>query len=79
MKKYALAIAIASCALFGLSAQAAPVSSAMSGVQNQVTGDAVQVWHCRHWSGHCGGWHYRHHYWRRHHWRHHWRHHHHHW
>ena len=57
MKKYALAIALASGALFGLSAQAAPVSSALSGVQNQVTTDAVQVYHCRHWSGgwHCGG------------------------
>ena len=70
MKKYALAIAIACGALSGLSAQAAPVLSAMSGVQNQVSGDAVKVWHCRHWSGHCGGyyrhWHYRH--WYRHRW-----------
>ena len=57
MKKYVLAVAIASGALFGLSAQAAPVSSTVSGVQNQVSGDAVQVGHCRHWSGgwHCGG------------------------
>ena len=47
MKKYVLAIAIASGALFGLSAQAAPVSSAVSGVQSQVTGDAVKVYHCR--------------------------------
>ena len=57
MKKYVLAVAIASGTLFGLSAQAAPVSSAASGVQNQVSGDAVQVGHCRRWSGgwHCGG------------------------
>ena len=53
MKKYVLAIAIASSALLGLSAQAAPVSSAVSGVQGQVTGDAVKVFHCRGWSG---GW-----------------------
>ena len=57
MKKYVLAVAIASGTLFGLSAQAAPVSPAASGVQNQVSGDAVQVGHCRRWSGgwHCGG------------------------
>ncbi len=57
MKKYVLAVAIASGALFGLSAQAAPVSPATFGVQNQVTGDAVKVWHCRRWSGGwgCGG------------------------
>jgi len=58
MKKYVLAVAIASGALFGLSAaQAAPVTSATFGVQSQVTGDAVKVWHCRHWSGGwgCGG------------------------
>jgi hypothetical protein len=57
MKKYVLAIAIASGAFLGLSAQAAPVSSAVSGVQSQVTGDAVKVFHCRGWSGGwgCGG------------------------
>jgi hypothetical protein len=57
MRKYLLAIAIASGALISVSAQAAPVSSAASGVQNQVTGDAVKVYHCRSWSGgwHCGG------------------------
>ncbi len=57
MKKYVLAVASASGMLFGLSAQAAPVSSTVSGVQGQVTGDAVKVWHCRGWSGGwgCGG------------------------
>ena len=57
MKKYVLAVAIAFGALFGLSVQAAPVSSGASGVQNQVTGSAVKVWHCRRWSGGwgCGG------------------------
>ena len=57
MRKYLLAIAIASGALISVSAQAAPVSSAVSGVQSQVTGDAVKVYHCRGWSGgwHCGG------------------------
>jgi len=70
MKKYVLAIAIASGALFGLSAQATPISTIPAGLQNQVTGDAVKVWHCRRWSGGwgCGGgwgWHNR--------WRSHWR------
>ncbi|MGO9544900.1 MAG: hypothetical protein ACLPPF_08910 [Rhodomicrobium sp.] len=62
MKKYVLALAIASGAVLGLSAQAAPVSS-VSGVQSQVTTSAVQVYHCRHWSGGwgCGGGHSR--YW----------------
>jgi len=57
MKKYVLAIAIASGALFGLSAQAAPIASSPAGLQNQVTGTAVKVWHCRRWSGGwgCGG------------------------
>jgi hypothetical protein len=57
MKKYVLAVAIASGALFGLSAQAAPVSSPLSGLQSQVTGEAVLAGHCRRWSGgwHCGG------------------------
>jgi hypothetical protein len=57
MKKYVLAIAIASGALFGLSAQAAPVSTGASAVQNQVTSDVEKVYHCRYWSGGwgCGG------------------------
>jgi hypothetical protein len=57
MKKYVLAVAIASGTLFGLSAQAAPVAPAASGVQNQVSSETVQIGHCRHWSGgwHCGG------------------------
>ncbi len=59
MKKYVVAIAIASGALFGLSAQAAPLSSQLNTLQSQtVPGDAVQkVWHCRAWSGGWGcGW-----------------------
>ncbi len=57
MKKYVLAIAIASGALFGLSAQAAPVTSSASAVQYQVTRAAEQVRHCRFWSGGWGcGW-----------------------
>jgi hypothetical protein len=56
MKKLALAIAIASGALFGLSAQAAPVTSTVSGLQGQVSGDAVKVWHHR-W-GYGGGYYY---------------------
>jgi uncharacterized low-complexity protein len=57
MKKLVLAVALVSGALFSVAAQAAPVSSSVSGVQNQVTGDAVKVWHCRGWSGGwgCGG------------------------
>jgi len=57
MKKYVVAVAIASGALFGISAQAAPVASGTYGVQNQVSGDTVKVWHCRRWSGGwgCGG------------------------
>ncbi|MFY9642380.1 MAG: hypothetical protein WCD20_17985 [Rhodomicrobium sp.] len=71
MKKYVIAVAIASGALFGLSAQAAPVASSTYGVQSQVSGDAVKVWHCRHWSGGwgCGGhrygWGWRHRRWHR--------------
>jgi hypothetical protein len=61
MKKYVLAIS--SGALFGLSAQAAPVSTEASAVQNQVTTGVEKVWHCRYWSGGwgCGGggWHRR--------------------
>ena len=58
MKKYMLAIAIASGALFSLSAQAAPIATGPAGLQNQVASDAVKVWHCRGWSGGwgCGGW-----------------------
>jgi hypothetical protein len=58
MKKFVLAVALAAGTVLGLSAaQAAPVSSTASGVQGQVSGDAVKVYHCRHWSGgwHCGG------------------------
>jgi hypothetical protein len=64
MKKYVLAIAIASGALLGISAQAAPISTGTSAVQSQVTSDVEKVWHCRYWSGGwgCGGgWHSR--YW----------------
>ncbi len=53
MKKYMLAIAVASSALFSLSAQAAPAVSSVAGVENQVTSSAEQVHHCRYWSG---GW-----------------------
>jgi hypothetical protein len=53
MKKYMLAIAVASGALFSLSAQAAPVVSSVAGVESQVTSSAEQVHHCRYWSG---GW-----------------------
>jgi hypothetical protein len=57
MKKYVLAIAIASGAVFGLSAQAAPISTDASAMQNQVTNDVEQVAHCRYWSGGWGcGW-----------------------
>jgi hypothetical protein len=52
--KYVLAIAIASGALFGLSAQAAPVSPEASAVQSQVATGVEKVMHCRHWSR---GWH----------------------
>ncbi len=57
MKKYVLAVVIAFGSLFGLSVQAAPIASGSPAVQNQVTTDAVKVWHCRHWSGGwgCGG------------------------
>jgi hypothetical protein len=70
MKKLVLAVAIATGTVLGLTAaQAAPVSSTVSGLQGQVSGDAVNIRHCRHWSGgwHCGGggwggggWHSRH-------------------
>ena len=70
MKTYLIAIVIAFGALFGLSAQAAPLTSQSLTLQDQVSsGNAVQkVWHCRYWSGGwgCGGgWHGR--------WRSHWR------
>lgn len=65
MKKLVFAAAIATGVLFGLSAQAAPLSSSVSGVQSQVTAGAVKVWHCRPWSGWCGWGHGRH----RSHWR----------
>jgi Spy/CpxP family protein refolding chaperone len=62
MKKYVFAAAV-SALLIGLSAQAAPVSTSTSGLQGQVTGEAVKVWHCRAFSGGwgCGGGHRR--YW----------------
>ncbi len=56
MKKYVLAIVIASGALLGLSAQAAPVSTAASAVPSQVTSGTEKVWHYRHWHH---GWGYR--------------------
>ena len=62
MKKYLLAVAIASGTLFGLSAQAAPLSPDTASVQHAVTSGVEKVWHCRHWSGGwgCGGgWHSR--------------------
>jgi hypothetical protein len=57
MKKYFIACAIASSALFALSAQAAPAASDASGIKGQVGGSAEKVWHCRRWSGGwgCGG------------------------
>ncbi len=61
MKKYMLAIAVAFAALFGLSAQAAPLSPNTAAVQGLVTQDATVVqWHNRrrsHWRwGSRGGW-----------------------
>ena len=61
MKKFALAIAIASGALFAVSAQAAPLASNTAAVE-QVTQDSAvtKVWHNRgrsHWRwGSRGGW-----------------------
>jgi hypothetical protein len=55
MKSYIFAVAIACSSLSCLSAQAAPISPDAATVQNQVTGSAIQVWHCRWWSGECGG------------------------
>jgi hypothetical protein len=76
MKKYMLAVSIASGALFALSAQAAPLSSQPSVVKTEVaTGDAVQKvwWHGRYrshwrWGSRGWGWGWG---WHRHHW-HHW-------
>ncbi len=53
MKKYILAVAIASGALIGLPALAAPLASS-GGLQAQVQSGVEQVGHCRYWSG---GWH----------------------
>jgi hypothetical protein len=57
MKKLIFAAAVATSAMLGFGAQAAPASSTISGVAGQVTTDAQKVYHCRHWSGgwHCGG------------------------
>jgi len=55
MKKYIFAFAIACGSLSSASVQAAPISPDAAAIQNQVTGGAVQVWHCRWWSGECGG------------------------
>ncbi len=60
MIKYAFAATIAFWALQGGSTQAAPVSSAASIIQSHVTGSAVNVHHCRRWSG---GWGCRWHRW----------------
>ncbi len=55
MKKYVLAIVIAFGALFGLSVQAAPLSSQASVIKSDVvTGDAVQK--VQHWRWGSGGW-----------------------
>ncbi len=68
MKKYVLAIVIAFGALFGLSVQAAPLSSQTSIIKTQVaTGDAVEKvqhwrwgsrgrWHGGHWRWGSRGW-----------------------
>jgi hypothetical protein len=55
MRKYIFAFAVASGSLFCLSAQAAPASPDAAALQNQVSGNAVRVYHCRWWSGECGG------------------------
>jgi hypothetical protein len=51
MKKYLVAVAVASATLFAVSAQAVPLSSAGSGMQ--VSESVQKVHHCRAWSG---GW-----------------------
>ena len=55
MKKYLVAVAVASATLFAVSAQAVPLSSAGSGMQ--VSESVQKVHHCRAWSGGwgCGG------------------------
>jgi hypothetical protein len=55
MKKYIYAFAIACGSLSCLPVQAAPVSPDAAALQNHVRGGAVRVWHCRWWSGECGG------------------------
>jgi hypothetical protein len=52
MKKYILAAVIASGALIGLPALAAPLASS-SDLKAEVQSSAVPVGHCRYWSG---GW-----------------------
>jgi hypothetical protein len=67
MKKYVIAVAIASGALFGLSAQAAPLSTETAAVQSQVAQESatskVYYYHGRHRShwrhGSGGGGHWR--------------------
>jgi hypothetical protein len=73
MIKYAVAAFIACGSLLSIPAQAAPVSS-LSGIQSQVFGDALQVRHCRYWSGgwgcgYYGGYHGYHRYHHRRYWR----------
>ncbi len=53
MKRYILAVALASGALWGLPASAAPLGSGGSGLRAQVQAETVQVYHCRAWSA---GW-----------------------
>jgi hypothetical protein len=55
MRKYIFALAIACGSLYSFAIQAAPVSSDTAAVQNQVTGSAARIYHCRWWSGECGG------------------------
>jgi hypothetical protein len=57
MKTFVIAIAVASGALFSLSAEAAPLTSDATAVQGQVKGAVVTIRHCRSWSGgwRCGG------------------------
>jgi hypothetical protein len=54
MKKYIFAFAVACGSLSCVPAQAAPVSPDAAALQDQVTGSAVRVYHCRWWSGECG-------------------------
>ncbi len=53
MKKHILAVALASSALWGLPALAAPLGSGAPGLQAQVGPHAEPVHHCRYWSA---GW-----------------------